>query len=322
MSIRLARSLDAGAKTLRTLAPVADPLLLLPDFLLIALGWLICRGTALNRTVWQATEQLVYYLLFPVLLFNSIVRSPLRAGEAASLAAAGVGSVAIGVLLAFALGRWPGIDKRLHASGAQTAFRFNSYIALALSERLFGVPGLAWMALLIALSVPIVNVAAVWPLARQGGHSYLRELARNPLIISTVAGLLANAAGVSFPETVATTLQRIGVAALPLGLMAVGAGLSFGALKAAPGLAAALLAIRHVLLPIAAIGLAFALALPPAQASFVVLFASLPTAASAYVLAARMGGDGSFVAGIVTVSTLLGMLSVPLWLAALRAVSS
>ena len=296
---------------------MTHPLLLLPDFLLILIGWLVCRHTALNRPVWEATERLVYYLLFPVLLFNSIVRSPLHFGDAAALAAAGVGTLLVGIVLALAIGLWPGVDRRLHASGAQTAFRFNSYIALALSERLFGAQGLAWMALLIALSVPLCNVAAVWPLARHGGHSYLREIARNPLIISTLAGLAANIAGLRLPDAVATTLQRIGLAALPLGLMAVGAGLTFGALKASPGLAASFLAIRHAVLPAVAIGLASALALPPAQASIVVLFAALPTAASAYVLAARMGGDGNFVAGIVTLSTLLGMLSVPLALAVL-----
>ena len=296
---------------------MTHPLLLLPDFLLILIGWLVCRHTALNRPVWEATERLVYYLLFPVLLFNSIVKSPLHFGDAAALAAAGVGTLLVGIVLAMAIALWPGVDRRLHASGAQTAFRFNSYIALALSERLFGAQGLAWMALLIALSVPLCNVAAVWPLARHGGHSYLREIARNPLIISTLAGLAANIAGLRFPDAVATTLQRIGLAALPLGLMAVGAGLTFGALKASPGLAASFLAIRHAVLPAVAIGLASALALPPAQASIVVLFAALPTAASAYVLAARMGGDGNFVAGIVTLSTLLGMLSVPLALAVL-----
>ena len=297
---------------------MVDPLLLLPDFLLIFAGWIICRYTALGRPVWQAAEQLVYYLLFPVLLFSSIVRTPLRAGESISLATAGIGTMAIGIVLALSLAFWPGVDKRLHASGAQIAFRFNSYIALALSERLFGVQGLAWMALLMALAVPLCNVAAVWSLARQGGHSYLGEVVRNPLIISTVAGLAANVAGLTLPTAVATTLQRIGLAALSLGLMAVGAGLTFGALKSGPGLAASLLAIRHAVLPVVAIGLAFALALPPAQAGIVVLFASLPTAASAYVLAARMGGDGGFVAGIVTVSTLLGMVSVPLWLAVLQ----
>ena len=70
------------------------------------------------------------------------------------------------------------------------------------------------------------------------------------------------------------------------------------------------------MLPAAAIGLATLLMLPPGQRATVVLYAALPTASSAYVLAARMGGDGGFVAGLVTVSTLLGMLSVPLWLAA------
>ncbi|MGY4828438.1 AEC family transporter [Sphaerotilaceae bacterium SBD11-9] len=294
-------------------------LLLLPDFLLIACGFVLCRYTALDRPVWESAERLVYYLLFPVLLFNSIVNSPLQPAQTLSLAAAGVGVMLCGVALAFALGRWPGVDARLHASGAQVAFRFNSYIALALSERLGGAQGVAWMALLIALCVPVANVAAVWSLARHGGHNYLRELARNPLIISTVAGLLANAAGVTFPSAVATTLQRIGVAALPIGLLAVGAGLKLGGLTRGPRLAAALLAIRHVVLPAVGIGLALSLLLPEAQREVVVLFAAMPTASSAYVLASRMGGDAAYVAGLVTLSTVLGMVSVPLWLSVLQA---
>ena len=294
---------------------MSTALLLLPDFLLIVLGFVLCRHTMLNRGMWDAVERLVYYLLFPVLLFNSILKSPLQPLQTLNLATAAVGVVSCGVLLAFAIGRWPGIDARLHASGAQTAFRFNSFIALALAERLGGPQGLAWIALCIALCVPLCNVAAVWSLARHGGHSYGRELLRNPLILSTVAGLIANLAGLGFPDAVATTLQRIGLAALPLGLMAAGAGLRFGGLKAAPGLAAALMAVRHAVLPAVAIGLTAALALPPEQRMIVVLFASLPTASSAYVLASRMGGDGAFVAGLVTLSTLLGMLSVPLWLA-------
>ena len=296
---------------------MSNALLLLPDFLLIVLGFVLCHRSALNRPVWEAAEKLVYYLLFPVLLFNSILKSPLQPAQTFSLAAAAVCTVAVGVVIAFAIGRWPGVDARLHASGAQTAFRFNSFIGLALSERLGGPQGLAWMALCIALCVPLCNVAAVWPLARHGGHSYGRELLRNPLILSTVAGLVANLAGLKFPEAVATTLQRIGLAALPLGLMATGAGLHFGRLKSAPGLATAFMTVRHAVLPALAIGLTAALALPPEQRTIIVLFAALPTASSAYVLAARMGGDGGYVAGLVTLSTLIGMLSVPLWLAVL-----
>ena len=294
---------------------MSTALLLLPDFLLIVLGLVLCRFTPLNRGVWDAVERLVYYLLFPVLLFNSILKSPINPMQTLSLAAASVGTVACGIALAFAIGRWPGVDARLHASGAQTAFRFNSFIALALAERIGGPGGLAWMALCIALCVPLCNIAAVWPLARHGGHSYGRELLRNPLIVSTLAGLIANLIGLRFPDAMATTLQRIGLAALPLGLMGAGAGLRLVGLKDSPRLATAFMTIRHAILPAIAIALTAALMLPAEQRAIVVLFASLPTASSAYVLAARMGGDGAYVAGLVTLSTLLGMLSIPLWLA-------
>jgi malonate transporter and related proteins len=296
-----------------------DALLLLPDFLLIVVGFVVCHYTTLSRPVWEATERLVYYLLFPILLFNSIVRAPLQVGSTVNLGACGVAVVALGIVLAYALGRVPGVDPRAHASGAQVAFRFNSYVALALAERLGGAAGVAAIALVVALAVPLCNVAAVWPLAKHGGHGYLRELARNPLIVSTVAGLVANVVGLKFPDPVAMTLQRIGLAALPLGLMAVGAGLRFGALRDAPKLAAALLAIRHLLLPAAGLALAWLVPLTPVQRLVVVAFAAMPTASSCYVLAARLGGHASFVAGLVTVSTLLGMASVPVALAVLAA---
>lgn len=295
---------------------LAAMLLLLPDFLLIVAGFILCRYTALDRPVWEATEKLVYFLLFPVLLFNSIWRSELRPADTALLMAGGGLVLLMGVVLAYALKRAPGVDPLTHASGAQVAFRFNSFVALALAERLHGAQGVAWIALIVAVCVPIANVAAVWPLARHGGQGYLRELARNPLILATLAGLLANLSGLKLPEPAAISLQKIGLAALPLGLMAVGAGLRLGALKDAPRLAAALLAIRHLILPLWAIALARLLALPAGQAQLLLAFAALPTASSAYVLAVRMGGNGPFVAGLITLSTLMGMLILPLWLAA------
>ena len=290
--------------------------LLLPDFLLIAAGFLICRHTALDRPVWEAAERLVYYLLFPVLLFGAVVGHPKPVTEMAALAACGLAVAGSGIVLAYALRLVPGVDARVHASGVQVAFRFNSYVALALAERLGGTPTVAAVAVLISVCVPLCNVAAVWPLARHGGQGYRRELVRNPLIVATVGALVANLVGLKLPEVVGTTLHRVGAAALPLGLMAVGAGLRLGALNDAPRLAAALLAIRHLALPAFALVLVRAVGLPPLQQLAVVAFAALPTATSAYVLAARMGGHASYVAGLVTVSTLVGMLGVPMALAA------
>ncbi|MEO8281719.1 MAG: AEC family transporter, partial [Ideonella sp.] len=83
--------------------------LLLPEFLLILSGFVICRATPLDRPVWDAAERLVYYLLFPVLLFNSILRSELQVSQTLSLAAAGLAIMLTGITLALLVGRWPGV---------------------------------------------------------------------------------------------------------------------------------------------------------------------------------------------------------------------
>lgn len=297
-------------------------LLLLPDFSLILCGYMVCRYTALNRAVWQQAEVLVYFLLFPVLLFHSMVKSPLDIRAASSLIGAGWALGLCGITLAYALPRVPllgrYIDRREHAASSQVAFRFNSFIGLALADRLAGPQGVQAIAVLIGVCVPLFNVAAVWPMARHGEGRFARDLVRNPLIIATVSGLMANLAGFTMPVWLEPAVSRMGAASLALGLMAAGAGLRLSALGRAKLLATTLLAIRHLVLPALAVGIAYALRLDPLQTTIFLAFAALPTASSCYVLAARMGYDGAFVAGLVTLSTLLGMLSLPLALGLLR----
>ncbi|MBC7719708.1 MAG: AEC family transporter [Chitinophagaceae bacterium] len=287
--------------------------LLFPDFSLIICGYLVCRFTALNRTVWAQVESLVYYFLFPVLLFHSIVKSPLDLRAASSLISAGLLMGLAGIALAYCLPYLPGlgkhIDKREHAASAQVAFRFNSFIGLALAERLAGSQGVLLIAVLIGFCVPLFNVAAVWPMARHAQRGFLSELARNPLILATASGLIANLLGFTLPVWLEPTVTRIGSASLALGLLAAGAGMQFGHLSQAKTLALAVLSIRHLLLPVVALGLAKLFNLSTPQSTVLLAFSALPTASSAYVLAARMGYNGGYVAGLVTLSTLLGVAS-------------
>lgn len=289
--------------------------LLFPDFSLIACGWLLCRYTALDRRVWDQVESLVYYFLFPVLLFHSIVRSPIDFGATSNLLAAGLGVGIAGIALSYALPHlpWLGrhIDRRDHAGSAQIAFRFNSFICLAMAERLAGAQGLLLIAVLIGVCVPLMNVAAVWPMARHAQTGFVRQLLRNPLIIATASGLVVNLLGITVPGWMEPSLTRIGAASLALGLLAAGAGMQFAMLAQGKVLAASLLSIRHLILPLIGWGLARALRLEPAQSAVLMAFAAVPTASSAYVLAARMGYNGPYVAGLVTLSTILGVLSLP-----------
>jgi len=296
--------------------------LLFPDFSLILIGYLLYRHTALNRPVWQSAEALVYYFLFPVLLFQSIVRTPLDVRAASSLIGAGLGLVATGIMLAYALPRLPGlrgrIDLRDHAASAQVAFRFNSFIGLALAERLGGAQGLQLVAVLIGVCVPLCNIGAVWPMARHAGRGFLGELARNPLILATASGLLANLAGFTMPEWLVPTVTRIGAASIALGLMSAGAGMQFQSLASGKTLSVGVLTIRHLLMPVAAWLLARAFRLGADETMVLLIFSALPTASTCYVLAARMGYNGPYVAGLVTLSTVLGMVSLPFALGVLR----
>lgn len=296
--------------------------LLFPDFSLIACGFLLCRYTALDRAVWEQVESLVYYFLFPVLLFHSIVRSPLDLGAASALIAAGLLLGVTGIALAYSLPWWPGLarhlDRREHAASAQVAFRFNSFIGLALAERLAGPQGLLMIAVLIGVCVPLFNVAAVWPMARHANQGFAGALLRNPLIIATATALAANLLGLRIPGWMEPTVQRIGAASLALGLMAAGAGMQIGKLAEAKSLAIAVLSIKHALMPLAAAAIAWAMRLDMAQATILLAFSALPTASSCYVLASRMGYNGAYVAGLVTLSTLLGLASLPFALGVLR----
>ncbi|NIM43709.1 MAG: AEC family transporter [Hydrogenophaga sp.] len=289
--------------------------LLFPDFSLILCGYLVCRFTKLNRPVWEQVESLVYYFLFPVLLFQSIVKNPLDLGAASSLVGAAVSLAVCAIALTYSLPHWPWlgrrIDVRLHAASAQVGFRFNSFILLALADRVAGPQALLMVAVIIGCCVPIFNVGAVWPMARHANKGFGRELLRNPLIIATATGLVANLLGFTLPDWLSPTVNRIGQASLALGLMAAGAGMQFGSMASAKALAVAVLAIKHLAVPLMAFGLALLFRLDPVQTAVLLTFSAVPTASSCYVLAARMGYNGPYVAGLVTLSTLLGMLSLP-----------
>jgi predicted permease len=300
--------------------------LLFPDLALIALGWLLARHVRLPAGFWDGAESLVYFVLFPALLFGSIARASLSAGQAAPLVATAYGALAVGVVLAYAARRLLRPDGLRFASCAQCGFRFNSYITLSLAARIGEAPGLALAALIVGFIVPLANTAAVWPLARHGGGSVWRALVRNPLVLATVGGLLAQAVGLRMPEPVDATLQRLGQAALGLGLLCVGASLRpAGAAGGDPTrardtrrLAIWMTATKLLAMPLTALLLARALGLDPLASTIVVMFAAVPTSPAASVLASRLGGDGPLAAFLITVSTLASAATLPLWLALVR----
>jgi predicted permease len=291
-------------------------LALLPDFLLILLGYALRRWLHLGDHFWTGLEKLIYFVLFPALLFNALARADLQWSTAAPLIAAGLLVMLVGMVLG-GLARWLfAMTPVSFASQFQCAFRFNTYIALAVAAKLYGAPGLAAMGLLTGAMVPPANIGAVGMLARHGGVSVWRELTRNPLLLGTLAGLLWNVSGLALPAPAGQFMGRLAEAAIALGLLAVGAALK---LRGRPGggYAAAtwFIAVKLLALPIAALACGRLLGLSGMYFDLLLAYAALPTASSAYILAQRMGGDGRSVAWLISAGTLAAMVTLPLWLA-------
>jgi predicted permease len=290
-------------------------LLLFPDFALILLGVAIRRWMHLGDHFWNGVEKLVYFILFPALLINAIVRTRLDLGAALPLLATAFAAMAGGMLL----GLLPRLVVRLpplvFASVFQCGYRFNSYIALAVAGMLFGAPGIATMGLIVGAAVPIANFVSVWMLARHGEAGLWREVARNPLIWGTAAGFALNLAGFVPPAPLQAFLGRLADASIALGLITVGAALRLQGNAGMRGLSAWLVAVKLLALPLIAVVAGRLLGLEGLNFQVAVLFAALPTASSAYILAMRMGGDGRSVAWLISATTLGSMLTLPLWAA-------
>ena len=282
--------------------------------MLILLAWCINRYTFINQSIWDGVEKLVYWVLFPCLLFNAAINAKLIwADNFLMLLLLAICMVTMGLLAYCA--RWIFSPDPINlVSGIQTTFRFNTYIVLAVCARILDAKGLELMAITIACLVPISNALSVYSLAHRSGQNTLFEIIKNPFVIATTSGLFLNFLGVHLPEMVQFNISRMGNASIPLGLLCVGASLRWITTKNDGALVMYWTFLKLMAFPALALVGANLLNLPPEQKFNAVLFACMPTANSAFVLASRMGGNGPIVAVTISVMTLLAAATIPFWI--------
>jgi predicted permease len=290
-------------------------LLILPNFVLILVGLALARRFGYGLEFWGGLEKLVYYALFPALLFRSLALAKIDFAQTGWLVAAACAFTVAGFVLSLAAKPLFSLDQQLHATGSQCGYRFNTYIGLAVAGSLFGNEGVALAALLLGVMIPLANLGAVAVLAVHSERGFLMELAQHPLVVSSLAGFAWNLAGLPLPGFADQTLSLLGQTALPAGLLSVGAAMKFERGQGPVGAHAWWLAVKLAVVPSIAWALARALDVHGVEARVLILCAALPTATNAYILAVRMTGDGRAVATQVTVGTVLSMATLPFWMA-------
>jgi malonate transporter len=293
---------------------IETAVLVLPNFALILLGLVLSRRFAYARAFWEGLEKLVYYVLFPALLLRSLALARIDPAATGLLIACALGFTLAGFVLSLVPGLF-GVERRTLATGSQCAYRFNTYIGLAVAGSLFGSAGVALAALLLGAMIPLVNVTAVAMLAAHGRRGLFLELATNPLLVSTLAGFAWNAGGVAVPGFIDQTLALLGQASLPAGLLCVGAAMRLERGAGSLALHGYWLALKLAIIPCIALVLIHAFRLQGMGTKVLLLCAALPTATNAYILAVRMAGDGRAAALQITLGTLASMATLPIWMA-------
>jgi hypothetical protein len=287
-----------------------------PIFALILLGLGLRRLGFPGDGFWPAAERFTYFVLFPALLVYRLALA--RLGEyAVGPVAAVIVLLLLGMTaLVYAVRPWLRVDGPAFTSVYQGVIRFNTYVGLAVVLAVFHTEGGTVAALVMAIMIPLINVLCVLVLNVHAGGSatvggVLRGLLTNPLILACLFGIGLNVTGIGLPWGSAAVLEILARAALPLGLLAVGAGLRVDAL-ARPGLLVGTGTLKLLAAPAMAWMLCELVRPGRLETAVLVTFAALPSASTAYILARQLGGDAPLIAMIVTVEIALAMVTLPL----------
>ncbi|MEP2715055.1 AEC family transporter [Pseudophaeobacter sp.] len=287
---------------------------LTPSFLMVAIGGLV--RNRLTPEAWQGLDRLNFEVLFPALLFFAACGRPIAPIEILRIGPAVWGIMGLALGLGY-LGRRLGPDRFLDFAGAwQTSWRFNTAIAFVAIPALD--PGLVGsMAIAVGMAVPVANILAVTALSRGGSLSLwatVKKVLTNPFLIASVAGVMVGLSGYKIPAPLLAPAEMLAKAAIPIALLSIGATMNWRALARMDRFNGYLCLVRLILVPAAVFGLCLLLQQSAPLAAVYVLFAALPTASAAHVLASGFGADRQLVATLIAQSTLLAALTLPLWI--------
>ncbi|MFT4672488.1 MAG: malonate transporter [Pseudohongiellaceae bacterium] len=293
---------------------------LTPIFAIILVGFGLSRLPTSTRAGWAEIERLTYYLFFPSLLILRLCESNFRWDEISELGLViGLGLLAV-TLLIVGLREFIAKDLSSMSSIYQGSIRFNTYIGLATIDLLFGDRGLTTAALCLAVYIPLVNILSVISLSLQGEtgakriYMMMGSVLSNPLVVACAIGCTISYNNFAIPALLESLLEILSQPALPLGLLAVGAGIRFISIGEQSWQLVVASLNKLVVFPTIILLCCKLLDLNSHTATVLVLLTALPAPPSAYILARQLGGNESLMANIITCQTLAAFFMIPVWI--------
>jgi predicted permease len=301
-----------------------------PVFLLILIGWVLAKTGILREVTGDALGEFVYKVALPTLIFRTLSEAHFHGASPFRLWIAYFGGVAItwvaGNLIAT---RLFGRDAKIGVvSGMSSAFANNVFIGLPLVGRSVGDDGIVALSILLAIHLPLMMIvgtilmehatAKVDGGGARGLTTVLKQvganLARNPLVIALAAGLTFNLSGIGeVPLVLQSVIEQIASVTSAAALISLGMTLRKYPIRGNLGLATAMALLKLLLLPACVYLIAHGLGLSKPWTMAMVLTSSVPTGINAWIIATRFRSGESMAASVITLTTILGFVTVSFW---------
>jgi malate permease and related proteins len=298
-----------------------------PIFLIILVGYLVKTSGFLKNEFFVEANRFVYFFSLPVLIFTGIVKSGLQSFSTALILSVVVPTVAV-CFFGCVLGRIIGLRRGRLGTFVQSSYHGNvSYIGLAVVFYMLGEEAFRQGSIMVGFLVLTTNVLSSIALSlanskanTQHGPVVLKTISKNPVIISSLAGIGAAYVSLPIPTVLLKSMGILANIALPLALVTIGASLTPASVRKSLNLGLLVSGIKLVLLP--ALGIVFlnAFHVPVKTGVTGILLLATPVATLAYIMAEELGGDGELASNGVTLSTVLSLFTYTGWAIVLQIV--
>lgn len=288
---------------------------LFPLLSLILMGYVLNRSKFLGKEFWSGADRLNYYLLFPALLFSSIYKANIHIQTIQQVAWALMIMFVVACSILYLVKYIKHLRPQQFGVYTQGVLRFNTYIGISVITVLLGNEGKAILAIILALTIPVVNIISIMALLPKERFDLLKvslALVKNPLITSCILAALLKGLNIHVFSGVDELIRLLSVSSLPLGLLCVGAALNFLELRQNVNVLLVNSVTRLLLMPALALLVCYLLHMPILLTTILVIFFALPTAPTAYALTRQYHADSHMMAGIISLQTLLSAITLPL----------
>lgn len=286
---------------------------------MMVLGYLLVNYTSLaDRQLTKQANAIVFKIFLPCMLFYNVYQSDIGAeiqGRIKLCIWAAGGLIILFILLCLIV---PKVVKQENQQGVviQGIFRSNYVIfGVAVVQNMYGSKSTTTAAILSAILVPMYNFLAVVALSIFGEKretdwkKIIMDIIKNPLILSSMLGVVFSLLGIRLPTAVDTTVQDLAKLSTPIAFMILGGDLDFSKVKGNLKLSSVVLTIKLVILPLIMIPMVVMMGYKDADLLSALLAYQTPVAVSSYIMAQQAGADGQLAGQLVVFSSVLSIFT-------------